>query len=181
MDKELGKGQFGKVYPATEITSDTALAQLQATTGSMGNDITQPKSNAGKYFACKIAPRKVADRKNEGLIVTEIQNQDAVDSDYVVKIVKAIKTDSSYYIFMECCNAGDLKDFMDLRHFNVHPEVVRIIMKQLVTGFHDMIEVLIIHRDIKLSNLLLHFPDDEDFMMKATKAEKKEFLRNVDL
>ena len=89
-------------------------------------------------------------KSKESLIVSEIQNQDAVDSDYVVKMRKAIKTDSRYYMFMDFCNGGDLKDLMELKKFTIEPEVIRRIMYMLITGFHDMVEVLVIHRDLKL-------------------------------
>ena len=47
--------------------------------------------------------------------MSEIQNQDSVDSPYVVKLRKAIKTDSRYYMFMDFCNGGDMKDLMELK------------------------------------------------------------------
>ena len=47
--------------------------------------------------------------------MSEIQNQDSVNSQYVVKLRKAIKTDSRYYMFMDFCNGGDMKDLMELK------------------------------------------------------------------
>ena len=47
--------------------------------------------------------------------MSEIQNQDSVNSQYVVKLRKAIKTDSRYYMFMDYCNGGDMKDLMELK------------------------------------------------------------------
>lgn len=47
--------------------------------------------------------------------MSEIQNQDSVNSNYVVKLRKAIKTDSRYYMFMDYCNGGDMKDLMELK------------------------------------------------------------------
>lgn len=104
-----------------------------------------------------------------------------MDSEYVAKLQKAIKTDSRYYMFMDYCNGGDLKVLMDLKNFKVEPEVTRKIMFMLVTGFHDMVEKLVIHRDLKLQNIMLHFPDDEELLDRMNKTEKKQFLKNVDL
>ena len=36
---------------------------------------------------------------------------------------KAIKTDSRYYIFIEYCNGGDMKELLKLKEFNVGPGV----------------------------------------------------------
>ena len=83
-------------------------------------------------------------------MVSEIQNQDAVRSQYVVRMRKAIKTDSRYYIFMEYCNGSDLKEIMELKQQKLGPSVIQTIMHQLVTGFNDMMSVLVIHRDLKL-------------------------------
>lgn len=63
---------------------------------------------------------------------------------------KAIKTDARYYIFMEFCNGSDLKELMEVRQWKLSPNIVQIIMRQLVNGFNDMMSVLVIHRDLKL-------------------------------
>jgi serine/threonine protein kinase len=82
---------------------------------------------------------------------------------------------------MEFCNGGDLKDLMTLKHYNINPETIQKFMQQLVGGFHDMMNVLVIHRDLKLQNIMMHFPDDNENLTKMTKEEKKAFFKNVDL
>jgi serine/threonine protein kinase len=72
---------------------------------------------------------------------------------------KAIKTDARYYIFMEYCNGNDLKELMEAKQWNLSPSVIKTIMYQLINGFNDMMSVLVIHRDLKLQNIMLHFPD----------------------
>jgi len=41
-----------------------------------------------------------------------------------VKLRKAIKTDSRYYMFMDFCNGGDLKDLMEIKKYDVDPKVI---------------------------------------------------------
>jgi len=60
---------------------------------------------------------------------------------------------------MEFCNGNDLKELMELKQWKLKPEIIQKIMYQLVHGFNDMIDVLVIHRDLKLQNIMLHFPD----------------------
>ena len=48
---------------------------------------------------------------------------------YVVKIKKAIETKDRYYIFMEYCNGGDLKDLMEAKNNELPFPVVCKIMK----------------------------------------------------
>mmetsp|Transcript_4770 Transcript_4770/g.8171 ORF Transcript_4770/g.8171 Transcript_4770/m.8171 type:complete len:267 (+) Transcript_4770:347-1147(+) len=132
-------------------------------------------------YACKVVERAELCQTKEGLIVSEIQNQDSVQSKYVVKMRKAIKTDSRYYIFMEYCNGSDLKEVMELKNYRIDPSTVQKIMYQLVFGFYDMMAVLVIHRDLKLQNIMLHFPDMGDELMNMNKEERKRFLKSVDL
>jgi serine/threonine protein kinase len=61
--------------------------------------------------------------------VSEIQNQDSVQSKYVVKMRKAIKTDARYYIFMEFCNGSDLKEIMEFKKNRICPQVIQMIMQ----------------------------------------------------
>lgn len=42
---------------------------------------------------------------------------------------KAIKTDARYYIFMEFCNGSDLKELMEIRKWDIPPEVIHKIMQ----------------------------------------------------
>ena len=96
------------------------------------------------------------------MVVNEIHNHDLIDSKYVVKLKKAIKTDSRYFMFMEYCNGGNLRDLMEIKKFEIDPRVIKIIMKQLITGLNDMMQILMIHRDIKLANLMINFPENSE-------------------
>lgn len=53
-------------------------------------------------------------------------------------------------MFIDYCNGGDLKSFMEIRQYSIHPDVIQKIMKQIVNAFSDMIFNLIIHRDYNL-------------------------------
>lgn len=54
-------------------------------------------------------------------------------------------------------------------------------MKQLINGFNDMMKVLVIHRDLKLQNIMLHFPEMSDQILGMRKQERRNFLATVDL
>ena len=73
---------------------------------------------------------------------------------------------------MEYCNGNDLKEMMELKNFKIAPETIQKIMYQLVNGFNDMFEVLVIHRDLKLQNIMLHFPDHTNTLVGMSKHEK---------
>lgn len=98
-----------------------------------------------------------------------------------MQLKKAIKTDSRYYIFMEFCNGNDLKELMEVKGWKIAPETVQKIMKQLCHGFKDMMDVLVLHRDLKLQNIIINFPDDTEKILAMSKDQKKAYLRDIDL
>ena len=53
-------------------------------------------------------------------------------------------------------------------------------MRQLVKGMVDMQALKIVHRDMKLANVLLHFPNCQDFNQQPARMKRK-FLQTVDL
>lgn len=162
--------------PTTKNSVGESITRAQPTTFSQLHLNPNPK-----LYACKVVERSALCRTKEDLIVSEIQNQDSVLSQYVVKMRKAIKTDARYYIFMELCNGNDLKEVMDLKNNKISPSIVQTIMRQLVTGFNDMMAVLVIHRDLKLQNIMMHFPDHVQELIGMSKLEKKRFIQNIDL
>ena len=60
---------------------------------------------------------------------------------------------------MDFCNCSDLKELMDIKNNELHPNTIQKIAVQLVQGLADMNNNLVIHRDIKLRNMMLHFPN----------------------
>jgi serine/threonine protein kinase len=53
-------------------------------------------------------------------------------------------------------------------------------MRKVVYGILDIWKLRIIHRDMKLANILLHFPNKPE-LDGMTKQEKREFLTKIDL
>jgi len=79
----------------------------------------------------------------------------------------------------EYANGYDLGVLLKARG-HIRQEEARIIIRQVVQGIKDVWALNIIHRDMKLANILLHFPDKPDLEI-LTKAQKKAFLNMVDL
>lgn len=168
MERYLGHGQYGKVYLAQELTRQIDV-NPENPDENQHQDLQCINADHENLYACKVVERKDLCSTKEGLIVSEIQNQDAVISNFVVRMKKAIKTDARYYIFMEFCNGHDLKEIMEMKLWKLDPCIVQKIMQQLVQGFSDMMDVLVIHRDLKLQNIMLHFPDHTKEILKMSK------------
>ena len=79
---------------------------------------------------------------------------------------------------MDVCNGSDLSVLKKARTKFKEPEV-RLMTEQLVKGFAHIHSQRIAHRDIKLSNILIHFPE-RDFT-GMSKDDFTKALKEIDL
>ena len=79
----------------------------------------------------------------------------------------------------EFCNGFDLSVLLKIRKRLTQPEV-SLILDQVVNGLCDIWKLDIIHRDMKLANILLHFPNNLE-LNNMSRNEKRKFLATVDL
>ena len=149
--KLLGKGSYGEVY----------LSQ---------------KEGKKEWFATKKMDRKYADQpqvskylKNEIAILRELNHKN------IVKLEDVKITTNHYYLVMEFCNGGSLTECLrkyQEKYGRPFPEeIVQYLMKQIINGIRYIHKRNIIHRDLKLDNILVNFNSEIDKqnlnMMKA--------------
>ena len=152
LEKCIGKGAFGEVY----LTSKKGTTEKFATKKLEREQIE--KSEAMKYL------------KNEIIILQNLKHPN------IVKYEDVKKTKKHFYIVMEYCNGGELskalKKYQDRYGKPFSQEIVQYLMRQIIDAFKYIHGMKIIHRDIKLDNILLNFETEEDKdnlnMMKAT-------------
>ena len=77
-----------------------------------------------------------------------------------VYLYNHIETVNNYNIIMELCD-GDLDQELRKRPNGFNTEEVRFIFSQLNNAFKKMVENNIIHRDLKLGNILIKYIDEE--------------------
>lgn len=98
-----------------------------------------------------------------------------IKSPHVIGFVELIITKNNYYCITEYANGGSLQGLLNL--YKRFPELVaRKILKQIIAGCKAMYDVQVMHRDLKLDNILIHFPDRDSFV-KITDEE----LKSIDL
>ena len=150
--KSIGKGAFGEVY----LTTKQGSPQLFATKKVSKQKADSPTIH--KYFL------------NEIKILQQIKHKNIIH-------FEAIKhTVHNYYIITEFCNGGGLSDCLkkyQTIYGRAFPEdIVQHLMRQIVDGIKYLHGLRIIHRDIKLDNILVCFENEMDKnnlnMLKAT-------------
>ena len=147
--KELGRGAFGEVYLSTD-------------------------DNLDELTAVKVINRQKLSplQKNKLLIQLEVLSK--LNHPNVTKILDKQKTSNNFYIEMEYSNGPNLYEYV--QHYKtkygkcLNEETVQKLVKQIAAGLEYLHKNKIIHRDIKLENLIINFND----ISNKTKGLKEE-------
>ena len=142
LSKTLGKGAFGEVYLGT-------------------------KQGTQKQFAIKKIDKKfTSNPKAKKYLDNEISILRDISHPNIVKLYDVKETSSFYYLVTEYCNGGSLSDCLEtyIEKYNkpFPEEVVQFLMRQIVSALSYLHKKTILHRDIKLDNILVQFDDEND-------------------
>ena len=140
--KLLGKGSFGEVY------------------------LTR-KENYPEILATKILDKKQTDSPSvKKYFDNEISIMKELNHPNIVRFYDLLASYSHYYVVMEYCNGGALSNCLQkykaLYHMPFTQEIIQYLMRQIVEGLQYIHSHKIIHRDIKLDNILVTFYNEND-------------------
>ena len=139
--KLIGRGSFGEVY----LTS---------------------KENSKAFFATKVMKcEKVEDPNYLKYFLNEINILKGIDHKNCVKLENLQRTTHNYYIIMEYCNGGTLKDnYEKFKLKNGTPfseKISQYVLKQLIDAVSYLHSKDIVHRDLKSGNIMLNYHTKE--------------------
>ena len=141
--KPIGKGAFGEVYLTSKQGSSTKYATKKL---EKSRYLSNPK--AKKYLDNEIAILKDINHPN------------------IVKLFD-IKENSKYcFIITEYCNGGNLSGCLERyqeENDKAFPEeIVQYLMRQIMDAMKYLHKNKILHRDLKLDNILVNFENEND-------------------
>ena len=146
--------------------------------GSFGTVYLSKKDGKNCYFATKQIDRTMADKPNfQKYFRNELNILRSLKHINIVHLEDVKADNKYYYIVMEYINGGSLSDCLQKykkrnngKAFS--EEIVQYLMKQIVSAIKYIHGQNIIHRDLKLDNIMVSFSNDYDKnnlnMMKAT-------------
>ena len=119
---------------------------------------------------------RAKDSNSSKYICSELEILKTLNYSNIVKLIKVIDDKSQYLFFvMEYCNGGTLSEcfqkYQKKYQSGFPEEIIQHIMRQIVDALNYIHDKNIIHRYLKLDNIMVHFDNENDKnqlnMMKA--------------
>ena len=139
--KKIGEGSFGKVYLVQKKNDPTYLV-------------------AKKINLLKLTPEEINRYlRNEREIMKKLNHEN------VVKFYDYFEEENYAFFILECCNGGSLskhlKEYKLKKNVPFPQDIIQHFCRQIVRGLNHIHKRGIIHRDIKLDNILLNFKNNK--------------------
>ncbi|CAG8532433.1 3011_t:CDS:10 [Ambispora leptoticha] len=125
LGEDLGQGAFGKVKLATHILT-------------------------GQNVAIKIIPKIHAEQ-----LTGEIHHHRYLHHPNIISLLEVIPTETQIYMVLEYCKGGELFDLLNDNKGGFNEKLVRKMFSQLCKAVKYCHDRRIVHRDLKLENVLL--------------------------
>jgi len=154
LEYKLGSGSFADVYFTT-------------------------KKNSKEIFATKrVEKAKALSEKMKNYFLNEVDILKNTNHKNIIKLFEIKNSQKNFYLIMEYCNGGTLHDLFEKyndKHLKPFSEsFVQHILRQISCGLYYLHKSNIIHRDLKMENILFHFDSQEDIKnMNILKSQIK--------
>ena len=143
LEKQLGKGAFGEVY----LTTKKGIENKKFATKKIDREVIE-QGEAMKYL------------KNEIIILQYLNHPN------IVKFFSWSESQNNYYLATEYVNGGDLamclKKYKEKYNTPFPENIVKYLMKQILDALNYMHKNKIVHRDLKLDNIMVNFDNPKD-------------------
>ena len=123
-------------------------------------------------YLANCIPKKYIDKENgEANLKNELLNISKLSHKNIISINGLGKTNNNIYIITEYCNGGTLSDFQKYyikkNNAQLNELFIQKAVRQIASGLEFMHKNKIIHRDIKLENILINFNKYQNIAIKG--------------
>jgi len=140
----IGKGSYGTVYRAETRTRLTSASSHHSNSSEPAQSWAIKKiqkSEAGKTERFKLLEREVN-------ILKKVTHKN------IIHLEAVYETSDHMYLVTELCIEGELKEYLK-KHVKLNESETRTIIKQLSDSLMYLHQYGVVHRDIKLENILV--------------------------
>ncbi|CAI2176687.1 15839_t:CDS:10 [Funneliformis geosporum] len=141
------------------------LKELSTTTNiqSVGNYVLEKTLGEGSYGKVKLATHKLTGRQVAIKIIPKIHAENLTREIHhhrylhhpnIISLLEVISTESKIYIVLEYCEGGELYDFL-VERGRLRENLARKLFGQLCRAVKYCHDRRVVHRDLKLENILL--------------------------
>ncbi len=154
LKEKIGKGSYGEVYLTSKNNSNETYATKELEKEKVMGPILK------RYFVNEMEILKILNHPN------------------IMQLVDIQSRHNYIYLITEYCNGGTLSEnltkYQKLHKTPLPEKIVIYLMKQISDAINYLHEKSIIHRDLKMENILLHFENlDDKKKLNLLKAKVK--------
>lgn len=126
--------------------------------------MTESTKDNKNYAIKEISKKRMTPQLMENL-VREVHISFNLKHKNIIKCYNTLESKNNYYIIFEYCSGGDLEKYMK-RQKKIELGEALYFMRQIRDAYRYLLSQNILHRDIKLENILLE--DDKDCIVKLS-------------
>lgn len=125
--------------------------------GSCGQIVLSYDQHHDMFLAIKvIALDNLTDPKSLDYLKSEIKNMQLAKHPNVVRLYDVRRSQKNIYLVMEYCEGGNLEKYVYDRGGRLSERETLRILRKIIKGYKYLHSLGIVHRDLKLANILTH-------------------------
>ncbi|OMJ83887.1 hypothetical protein SteCoe_15116 [Stentor coeruleus] len=149
----LFPGQFVQGLPESIYTFYEIKESLGS--GSYGTVVAATQKTTREQRAIKIINKfKLQNEESRKKVINEVEILKKLDHPHIVKVYEFYEDEFNLYVVMEICKGGELLDSI-VKNGCLNESDTSFYMKQILSAVFYMHSLNIVHRDLKLENMLL--------------------------